>query len=83
MLLIILLMWHIWDMVNFLVAADCWNHFNIVGCLSCSFRHPAFTCWCLQTLSFQVNVSERGLVTPAGKVVWGKASVECSAYFAF
>jgi ribosomal protein S8E len=24
----------------------------------------------------QVNVSELGLVTPAGKVVWGKASVQ-------
>ena len=27
-----------------------------------------FPCYC----EFQVNVSELGLVTPAGKVVWGK-----------
>ena len=29
-------------------------------------------CLFLCTLQFQVNVSELGLVTPAGKVVWGK-----------
>jgi ribosome biogenesis protein NSA2 len=41
-----------------------------------------FSCICLaHRINFQVNVSELGLVTPAGKVVWGEISFDVICLF--